>query len=129
MQQKLASSAGKDLAATAEQVGDHKVLVASLPYDDVGALRSTSDQLKQTLGSAVIVLAASGGEKIGLVGAVTDDLVKRVKAGDIIRTLAGDLGGKGGGKPQFAQGSGVDKTALPQVLDSIKASIIDALNT
>ncbi len=127
LQQKMASSAGKDLADAAEVVGEHRVLVAIQAHDDVGALRSTADQLKQDLQSAVIVLAASGGEKVGLVAAVTDDLVAKVRAGDIIRSLAEAIGGKGGGKPQFAQGGGTDKAALPAAMESTKAQIVQSL--
>ncbi|MBT8150711.1 MAG: hypothetical protein KJO62_04850, partial [Gammaproteobacteria bacterium] len=78
------------------------------------------DQLKQKLGSSVVVLAATGGEKIALVAGVSDDLTAKVKAGDLIKSLAADVGGKGGGKPQFAQGGGVDKNALAAALEATR---------
>ena len=79
------------------------------------------------MGSGVVVLAATGGDKIALVAGVTDDLVGQVKAGDIIKVLATELGGKGGGKPQFAQGGGVDRQALPAALKNTQQQLVQAL--
>ncbi len=127
LQQKLNSSAGNDLMSGAVQVGNKKVLVAEMPDADAKSLRDTVDQLKQAMGSGVVVLAATGGDKIALVAGVTDDLIGQVKAGDIIKGLATELGGKGGGKPQFAQGGGVDRQALPAALNHAQQQLVKAL--
>jgi alanyl-tRNA synthetase len=127
LQQKLNSSAGNDLMSGAVQVGNKKVLVAEMPDADAKSLRDTVDQLKQAMGSGVVVLAATGGDKIALVAGVTDDLIGQVKAGDIIKGLATELGGKGGGKPQFAQGGGVDRQALPAALNNAQQQLVKAL--
>ncbi len=126
-QQKLAASAGSDLASSAAQAGDARVLVASLDNVDPKALRDTIDQLKQKLGNGVVVLAAPGSGKIALAAGVTDSLTGKVKAGDIIKSLAADVGGKGGGRADFAQGGGVDTAALPAALESIKSDLISQL--
>ncbi|RZV52035.1 MAG: alanine--tRNA ligase [Pseudomonadales bacterium] len=120
LNQKLNASQGADLAGGAEAVAGAQLLVQELPDADARSLRDTVDQLKQKLGSSVVVLAATGGEKIALVAGVSDDLTAKVKAGDLIKSLAADVGGKGGGKPQFAQGGGVDKNALAAALEATR---------
>ena len=127
LKQKLASSAGADLASNAVAVGDASVLVAALEGVDAKSLRSTLDQLKQKLNSAVVVLAAPGDEKVALVAGVTDDLTGSIKAGDIIRDVAAAIGGKGGGRPDMAQGGGTDLAALPAALDSCRDTIVNTL--
>ena len=113
---KLASSAGRDLATRAEDVGGVKVLAAKLDGADARGLRDTLDQLKGKLGSAVIVLAAESGGKVSLVAGVTKNLTDRMKAGDLIRVVAAKVGGKGGGRPDMAQAGGNDPTGLPGAL-------------
>lgn len=122
-EQKMASNVGSDLATQAEDIAGKKLLVATLSGVKAKSLRDTVDQLKQKLDSAVIILAATEGEKIALVAGVTDDLVKVIKAGDIIKVLAADLGGKGGGKPSFAQGGGSDVSKLDAALKKAKEDI------
>ena len=70
------------------------------------------------LGSGVILLAAAEGDKVSLVAGVTKDLTDRVKAGDLMKHVAGQVGGKGGGRPDMAQGGGSDAAALPAALES-----------
>ncbi|NNC54494.1 MAG: alanine--tRNA ligase, partial [Pseudomonadales bacterium] len=120
LNQKLNASKGADLASGAEEIAGVQLLVQELPDTDAKSLRDTVDQLKQKLGSSVVVLAATGGEKIALVAGVSDDLAGRVKAGELIKALAADVGGKGGGKPQFAQGGGIDHAALPAALEATR---------
>lgn len=119
LKQKLASAAGGALADQAVDVAGIKVLAAELPGADVAALRDALDKLKNSLGSAVILLAASEEDRIALVCGVTADLSKRVPAGTVMREFAGRLGGKGGGRPDMAQGGGTDVAALPAVLASL----------
>jgi len=113
---KLASAAGSDLAGSAVEVDGVKVLAAKLDGADPKSLRDTMDQLKNKLGSAVIVLATASGDKVSLVAGVTQDQTKRFKAGDLIKMVAEKVGGKGGGRPDMAQAGGNDPAALPEAL-------------
>jgi len=119
LQQKLASSAGTDLTAGAVQVKGIQVLAANVEGADDKSLRGTLDQLRNKLGSAVILLAAVNEGKIALVAGVTKDLTDRVQAGDVMREFAGRLGGKGGGRPDMAQGGGSDVASLDSVLGDL----------
>jgi len=125
MKAKLAAAKGSDLLSNAVEVKGIKVLAAQLDGVEPKALRDTIDQLKSKLGSGVVVLAAAGDDKIALAAGVTKDLTGQVKAGDLIRELTAKIGGKGGGRPDFAQGGGTDKAALPAALDAV-ASLVDA---
>jgi alanyl-tRNA synthetase len=118
LRQKLASGAGGDLTSSAVDVSGLKVLATVVDGADAGTLRDTLDQCKNKLGSAVILLAAVDDQKIALVSGVTKDLTDRIKAGDVMREVAGRLGGKGGGRPDMAQGGGSDVAGLPEVLSS-----------
>jgi alanyl-tRNA synthetase len=119
LKQKLASSTGGDLASQAVEINGAKVLVASLEGVDPKSLRDTVDQLKNKLGTAVILLAAPDGDKIALTAGVTKDLTDKVKAGDLMKEFATRLGGKGGGRPDMAQGGGTDVAALANVLQDV----------
>jgi len=117
---KLASAAGSDLASQAMVIGDTKVLAATLEGADVKTLRETLDQLKNKLGSAVIVLSAVQDGKVSLVAGVTKDRTDKVKAGELVKMVAEQVGGKGGGRPDMAQAGGSDPGALPQALASVE---------
>jgi len=119
LKQKLATSAAGDLTGDAVDVQGVKVLAANVDGADAKSLRGTMDQCKNKLGSAVILLSAVNDDKIALVAGVTGDLTDRVKAGDLMQEFARRLGGKGGGRPDMAQGGGSDVTALPGVLQSV----------
>ncbi len=116
---KLASSQGSDLAGQAVDVGGVKVLAANLEGVDPKALRDTVDQLKNKLGSAAIVLAAVQGDKISLVAGVTKDLTDRLAAGKLLQEVAQQVGGKGGGRPDMAQGGGNEPDKLPAALAGV----------
>jgi alanyl-tRNA synthetase len=124
---RLASSAGKDLAAQAVEVGGIKVLAAHIEGVDPKALRETLDQLKDKLGSAVVVLATVTDAKVSLVAGVTPDLTGRLKAGDLIREVAARVGGKGGGRPDMAQAGGTDPTGLPAALGLVEGWVRQGL--
>ncbi len=115
----LASGTGRDLAAGAIDVNGVKVLAAQLEGADAKSLRTTMDQLKDKLGTAVILLAAVEGDKVSLVAGVTGGLQERVRAGDLMAEIAPLLGGKGGGRADMAQGGGTDAAALPQALQRV----------
>ncbi|WP_457669323.1 alanine--tRNA ligase [Thiolapillus sp.] len=117
---KLASAAGSDLASQALEIADTRVLAASLEGADAKTLRDTMDQLKNKLGSAVIVLAAVKDGKVSLVAGVTKDRTDKVRAGDLVKMVAEQVGGKGGGRPDMAQAGGSNPEALPQALASVE---------
>ena len=119
LRQKLATSAGGDLTQDAVEISGIKVLAAKIEGATASTLRDTLDQCKNKLGTGVILLAAVENEKIALVAGVTQDATDRIKAGDVIKHFAGQLGGKGGGRPDMAQGGGSDVAALPAVLASL----------
>ncbi len=119
LKQKLATSAGGDLTSRAVAVGDTKVLAVNVDGADAKTLRETMDQCKNKLGSGVVFLATVNDDKVSLTCGVTSDLTDRVKAGDVMREFAGRLGGKGGGRPDMAQGGGTDVAALDSVLAAI----------
>ena len=120
LKDKLASGAGTDLAAAAVDVGGTKVLATVIDGADATALRAAVDQLKDRLKSAVIVLASvAGPDKVVLVAGVTADLVAKVKAGEVVGAVAAQVGGKGGGRPDFAQAGGTQPAALPAALASV----------
>ncbi|MTW21967.1 alanine--tRNA ligase [Allochromatium palmeri] len=116
---KAASSAGQDLAAQAIDIQGIKTLAARLDGTDPKSLRVTLDQLKDKLGSAVVVLATESDGKVSLVAGVTKDLTDRLKAGDLIREVAEKVGGKGGGRPDMAQAGGNDPAGLPAALELV----------
>jgi alanyl-tRNA synthetase len=125
--QKMAASQGNDLASTAVDVKGVKVLAARLDGADLKTLRDTLDQLKGKLKSSAIVLAASEGEKVSLIAGVTADLIAKVKAGELVNFVAGQVGGKGGGRADMAQAGGTDSGALPKALESVPGWVAERL--
>jgi alanyl-tRNA synthetase len=116
---KLASAAGSDLASQAVDVGGVKVLAARLDGADPKGLRDALDQVKNKLGSAVVVLAAEADGKVSLAVGVTKDLTDRMKAGELIGLVAAKVGGKGGGRPDMAQAGGSDPAGIPAALELV----------
>ncbi len=116
---KLASSAGQDLAAKANDIQGVKVLAAKLDGVDAKALRDAVDQLKNKLGSAAIVLATIEDDKITLIAGVSKDQTAKIRAGDLVAHVATQIGGKGGGRPDMAQGGGNQPEHLSKALDSV----------
>lgn len=116
LQAKAASAAGDDLSNAAVEVKGAKVLAARLDGQDGKALLALVDQLKNKLGHAVILLGSEHEGKVVLVAGVTKDLSSQLKAGDLMKQAAAIVGGKGGGRPDMAQGGGVDAAALDQAL-------------
>ncbi len=128
LRQKLATSTGGGLTQDAVEVEGIKVLAAQIEGATASTLRDTLDQCKNKLGTGVILLAAVEEGKIALVAGVTSDTTDRVKAGDMIKHFAGELGGKGGGRPDMAQGGGSDVAALPAALASLPQWVESQLN-
>jgi len=118
---KLASGQGTDLAAGAVDVAGTKVIAARVEGADSASLRNAVDQLKSRLGSAIIVLAAvESPTKVLLVAGVTADRSGVIKAGELVGSVAAQIGGKGGGRPDFAQAGG----SKPEALDAALASVV-----
>jgi alanyl-tRNA synthetase len=121
LRRKLASGGGRDLASEVRDVNGVRVLAARADVADPKALREVVDQLRDKLGSSVIVLAGVEGDKIALVAMVSPDLVGKHHAGKIVGEVAKAVGGKGGGRPDMAQGGGSD----PAALDAALAKVFD----
>jgi alanyl-tRNA synthetase len=124
LKDKLASGKGTDLASGAVDVQGVKVVATKVDGADAGALRNAVDQLKDRLKSAVIVLASvEGPEKLILVAGVTNDLTARIKAGELVGSIAAQVGGRGGGRPDFAQAGGTKPDALDGALAGVEAFV------
>ena len=124
---KAASGATSDLGSQARDVDGIKVLAARLEGFDAKALRDAMDRLKQQLGDAVIVLAGTDGGKAALVAGVSGAATGKVKAGDLLGDVARQVNGKGGGRPDMAQGGGDDGPALVAALDRVPAWVGERL--
>ncbi|MBC2770294.1 alanine--tRNA ligase [Pusillimonas minor] len=121
LQQKLAASAGNDLLDKAVDVGGGvRLLVGQLAGVDPKALRGMVDDLKERLKPAIVLLATVADGKISLVAGVTPDATGKIKAGDLVGLVAGQVGGKGGGRPDMAMGGGTDAAALPAALAGVE---------
>jgi alanyl-tRNA synthetase len=116
---KAASGATSDLAGQAQEVADIKVLATRLEGFDAKALRDAMDRLKQQLGDAVIVLAGANAGKASLVAGVSGSALGRINAGELLGDIAKRIGGKGGGRPDMAQGGGDDGPALLAALATV----------
>ncbi|MGE6662270.1 alanine--tRNA ligase [Pseudomonas sp. NPDC077408] len=121
---KAAGATGNDLASSAVEVKGVKTLAARVDGLDGKALLALVDQLKNKLGSGVILLGGVQDEKVVLVAGVTQDLTGRLKAGDLMRQAAAVVGGKGGGRPDMAQGGGSDANRLDEAL-AIAAAFVE----
>ncbi len=119
LKQKLASAGSADLVSQTIEVKGVKLLAAELEGIDPKSLRDMVDQLKNKLGSGVVFLATKADGKVPLAAGVTKDLTGNVKAGDLLKMVAEQLGGKGGGRPDFAQGGGSQPENLGKALASI----------
>ena len=123
LKSRLASGQGGDLSTRAKSVGGIKVLAAQIEGADVKALRDAVDQLKHKLGSCVIVLATVEEGKVVLVAGVSADLTPRLKAGDIAGAVAAQVGGRGGGRADFAQAGGTEPEKLGAALAGVESLV------
>ncbi|PJC85959.1 alanine--tRNA ligase [Vibrio sp. HA2012] len=128
LKDKLAAQESTSLAGQVQEIAGVKVLVSQLNGADNKALRGMVDELKNQLGSGIIMLGnvAEGG-KVGLIAGVTKDLTRKVKAGELVNMVALQVGGKGGGRPDMAQAGGSDAAALPGALKSVEAWLSERL--
>jgi len=128
LKSQLAGGRSTDLADQAVDVKGVKVVAARLEGADRKTLRTAMDQLKDRLGSAVVVLAAvTGPEELALIAGVTKDRMGQVKAGDLINAVAQQVGGRGGGRPDMAQAGGSDVAKLDEALGSVVAWVEERL--
>ncbi|MDQ9128940.1 alanine--tRNA ligase [Serratia fonticola] len=116
-----AAQESASLSSKATLVNGVKLLVSQLDNVEPKILRTMVDDLKNQLGSAIIVLATVEEGKVSLIAGVTKDLTDRVKAGELIGNIAQQVGGKGGGRPDMAMAGGSDANALPAALNSVEA--------
>lgn len=123
-QKKLASNQGDDLIGKAQDVNGIKLLSTIVEGVSGKGLRDIADKLKDKLDSAVVVLAAVSGDKVSLVAGVTKDLTDKYQAGKILNHVAQQVGGKGGGRPDMAQGGGTQPENLAEALASVKDLIL-----
>jgi len=116
---KLLTKKSEDLLSGVREINGIKVLAREMEIDSQKALREASDKIKDKLGSGIVVLGARNEGKVMLICMVTKDLVDRFKAGEIIRHLSGMVGGKGGGRPDMAQGGGSEPEKLEGALSAV----------
>jgi alanyl-tRNA synthetase len=122
---KLASAQGDELMTQAIDINGVKLLVAQLEGADAKTLRDTVDKLKDKLKTAVVLLTAVDGEKVQIAAGVTADSMGKVKAGELASFVAGQVGGKGGGKPDMAMAGGTNAAALPAAMASVQAWVAE----
>ena len=119
LKNKLANAAGSDLMADLRQINGVGVLATVVDGADAKSLRGVGDQVRSKIQSGVFVLAAIEGEKAALVAGVTSDLTGHIKAGDLLKFVTSQVGGKGGGRPDMAQGAANSIENLPAALESV----------
>ncbi|MGX5173381.1 alanine--tRNA ligase [Aliikangiella sp. IMCC44653] len=121
LKSKLSSSQGSDLLSQAQEINGVKVLAVKVEGVDNKGLRTLSDQLKDKIGSGIIALATANDDKVTLITAVTKDLCKQYHAGNLMRELAAIVDGKGGGRPDMAQGGGTNVAAIGEAIQAVKS--------
>ena len=119
LKNKLANAAGSDLMADLRQINGVGVLATVVDGADAKSLRGVGDQVRSKIQSGVFFLAAIEGEKAALVAGVTSNLTGHIKAGDLLKFVTSQVGGKGGGRPDMAQGAANSIENLPAALESV----------
>jgi alanyl-tRNA synthetase len=123
LKEKLAQSASRDLETLVKEKNGAKYLVTQVDGLDRNQMRTLADSLRNKWKSAVVVLASPEDGAVSIVAAVTKDLTQKVQAGKLVGALAQSLGGKGGGRPDMAEGGGKDPSALPAALTALTAEV------
>lgn len=121
LKEQQASQESASLSNQAVDIKGVKLLVSTLSNVEPKLLRTMVDDLKNQLGSAIIVLATVVDGKVSLIAGVSKDVTDRVKAGELVGMIAQQVGGKGGGRPDMAQAGGTDSQALPAALAGVEA--------
>jgi len=125
LKSKIASASGDELVDQSVEVNGIKVLAARLDDVEPKALRDTVDRLKNRLGSAVVVIGGAGDGKVRLAAGISDNLVTRIQAGNLVNFVAQQVGGKGGGRPDFAQAGGSQPENLDGALSSVQGWVAE----
>ncbi|HBY5561101.1 TPA: alanine--tRNA ligase [Klebsiella pneumoniae subsp. pneumoniae] len=120
LKEQAAAQESANLSSKAEEINGVKLLVSELTGVEPRMLRTMVDDLKNQLGSTIVVLATVADGKVSLIAGVSKDVTDRVKAGELVGMVAQQVGGKGGGRPDMAQAGGTDASALPAALASVK---------
>ncbi|CAM2998319.1 MULTISPECIES: alanine--tRNA ligase [Vibrio] len=120
LKDKMAAAESANIMGKAQVINGTKVLIAGLEGADSKNLRTMVDDIKNQLGSGVVLLANVADDKVGLIAGVTNDLTSKVKAGDLVKMVAEQVGGKGGGRPDMAQAGGTDVSALPAAMQTVQ---------
>ncbi|MBL4397878.1 alanine--tRNA ligase [Klebsiella pneumoniae] len=120
LKEQAAAQESANLSSKAEEINGVKLLVSELTSVEPKMLRTMVDDLKNQLGSTIVVLATVADGKVSLIAGVSKDVTDRVKAGELVGMVAQQVGGKGGGRPDMAQAGGTDASALPAALASVK---------
>jgi alanyl-tRNA synthetase len=119
---------GGPAAADGELMVDGvRVLAREVPPAPAGELREMADALRSKLGSGVVVIGTRGDGTVSLVAAVSKDLTARIKAGELVKTLSAVVGGRGGGRADFAQAGGREPDKLPHALAAVEAAVREQL--
>jgi alanyl-tRNA synthetase len=121
----LAAASIDEWLSDATEVKGVKLLLKLVPGNDAKLLRDLVDRLRNKLGSSAILLAGTDGEKVSLVAGVSKDATNLVKAGDMVRVVAEQIGAKGGGRPDMAQGGGMDNGRLPDALEVLRRWVVE----
>ena len=128
LKSKAAKEALGDVMDQVTEVGGVKLLAASVPGVDMNGLRDLGDQLKEKLGEGVVVLASEAGGKVSLVAMATDEaMAKGAHAGNLIKAIAGKVGGGGGGRPNMAQAGGKNPAGIPEAVAEAKTALLAQL--
>jgi alanyl-tRNA synthetase len=109
-------AASKDITSAAKNIGGVRVVASRVEGVDGKALRGMVDDMRAKLGTGVVLLVAEGAGRVSLALGVTKDLTDRFKAGDLVREIAAVVGGKGGGRPDFAQAGGSDPSKIDEAI-------------
>ena len=116
---RAAAHEGDELVEQAVEIGGLKVLAARCEAGDAKSLREMLDRLRSRIEPGLVVLGSVNGEKVSLIAGVSKELTARVQAGPLVNFVAGQVGGKGGGRPDMAQAGGNDPANLQRALDSV----------
>lgn len=128
LKQQMASQAGADLVSQAVDINGVKALIAAIDGVEAKSLRGMVDDLKNKMGSGIIMLATSQENKVSLIAGVTKDLTGQVKAGELVNFVAQQVGGKGGGRPDMAQAGGSQPESIPAAMATVQPWLQEKLS-
>ncbi|HZH93001.1 MAG TPA: DHHA1 domain-containing protein, partial [Tissierellaceae bacterium] len=121
LKDKLSANIADEILAQAQDIKGVKLITHISSDLDMNGLRNLGDELKSRLGSGVVVLGSTGGDKVSLVAMATKDVTGLgVHSGNIVKQVAQATGGSGGGRPEMAQAGGKDKSKLAEAMESVK---------